>query len=228
MNKKIILIEDDAEIRHMIEEYLGSNDFEVTSFEDGSSFSHVNDNLEGYSLILIDLMLPDMNGMELIKRIRRVASIPIIIITAKDSDLDKTLGFGLGADDYVVKPFSLIELVARIKANIRRAEMGAGQDQTVYLRDLRIDPNQYAVFRDDVNLELTRKEFAILYLLAAHPDKAFSKEQLYEAVWKEPYYGDENVINTHVNRLRAKLKAHGGNTEYIKTLWGIGYKVSAS
>lgn len=228
MNKKIILIEDDGEIRHMVEEYLEADGFEVTSFEDGSSFIHSIDNFEGFSLILIDLMLPDISGMELIKRIRSAANIPIIIITAKGSDLDKTLGFGLGADDYVVKPFSLIELVARIKAHIRRASMGSGGDQILHLRDLCIDPKQYAVFRAGVNLKLTRTEFDILYLLAAHPDKAFSKEQVYEAVWKAPYYGDENVINTHVNRLRAKLKANGGNAEYIKTLWGIGYKVSES
>lgn len=104
--------------------------------------------------------------------------------------------------------------------------MGSGRDQILHLRDLCIDLKQYAVFRDGVNLELTRTEFNILYLLAAHPDKAFSKEQVNEAVWKEPYYGDENMINTHVNRLRAKLKASGGNAEYIKTLWEIGYKVS--
>lgn len=200
----------------------------MTSFEDGSSFIHSIDNFEGFSLILIDLMLPDISGMELIKRIRSAANIPIIIITAKGSDLDKTLGFGLGADDYVVKPFSLIELAARIKAHIRRASMGSGGDQILHLRDLCIDPKQYAVFRAGVNLKLTRTEFDIFYLLAAHPDKAFSKEQVYEAVWKAPYYGDENVINTHVNRLRAKLKANGGNAEYIKTLWGIGYKVSES
>lgn len=228
MNEKIILIEDDAEIRRMIEEYLEASGFEMTSFEDGSSFIRCIGNFEGYSLILIDLMLPDISGMELIKRIRSAANIPIIIITAKDSDQDKTLGFGLGADDYVVKPFSLIELAARIKANIRRAKMGSSHKQTLHLRDLCIDPKQYAVFRAGVNLKLTRTEFDILYLLAAHPDKAFSKEQVYEAVWKAPYYGDENVINTHVNRLRAKLKANGGNAEYIKTLWGIGYKVSES
>ena len=159
-------------------------------------------------LVLVDLMPPDISGMEIIKAIRKVSTIPIIIITAKDNDTDKSLGLNLGADDYVVKPFSLIELAARIKANIRRA--GTYQTESpgrnVRIKDLEIDPVSHTVSRSGVLLDLTPTEFAILHLLAAHPGQAFSKERLYELVWKEPYYGNENVLNTHINRLRLKLK----------------------
>ena len=189
MENKIILIEDDEEIRSMVKDYL-SGEFQVLPFSDGKTAIHTIKNYDEYSLALIDLMLPDMSGMEIIKTIRQVSTIPIIIITAKDNDTDKSLGLNLGADDYVVKPFSLIELTARIKANIRRAE------------------------------------FEILHLLATHPGQAFSKERLYELIWKEPYFGNENVLNTHINRLRLKLKnGEEDTTTYIKTLWGIGYKM---
>ena len=180
IENKIILIEDDKEIRGMINDYL-SGEFEVTAFNDGMSAIQKITSYDEYALALIDLMLPDISGMEIIKIIRKVSKIPIIIITAKDNDIDKSLGLNLGADDYVVKPFSLIELTARIKANIRRA---------------------------------------------SHPGQAYSKERLYELIWKEPYFGNENVLNTHINRLRLKLKSNAeDSTAYVKTLWGIGYKM---
>lgn len=224
---RILLIEDDAEIRTMVQDYL-SGDFTICSFSDGGSAVRQIQNYDAYSLALIDLMLPDMSGMEIIKTIRQTSTIPIIIITAKDSDTDKSLGLNLGADDYVVKPFSLIELAARIKANIRRAGTyqavpgGAG----VRIRDLEIDPAAHTVSRQGRQIDLTRTEFEILYLLASHPGQAFSKERLYEQIWKEPYFGNENVLNTHINQLRLKLKkGEQDTTPYIKTLWGIGYKM---
>ena len=152
----------------------------------------------------------------------------MIIITAKDNDTDKSLGLNLGADDYVVKPFSLIELTARIKANIRRAgtwQMSSGSG-LVKIKDLEIDASSHIVRRGGTVLDLTPKEFEILYLLATHPGQAFSKERLYELVWKEPYFDNESVLNTHMNRLRAKLKKGSENDAgYIRTLWGIGYKM---
>lgn len=227
---RILLIEDDAEIRTMVQDYL-SGDFTICSFSDGGSAVRQIQNYNAYSLALIDLMLPDMSGMEIIKTIRQTSTVPIIIITAKDSDTDKSLGLNLGADDYVVKPFSLIELAARIKANIRRAGTyqavpgGAG----VRNRDLEIDRAAHTVSRQGRQIDLTRTEFEILYLLASHPGQAFSKERLYEQIWKEPYFGNENVLNTHINRLRLKLKnGEQDTTPYIKTLWGIGYKMEES
>ena len=227
MKNKILLIEDDAEIRDMIKDYL-SGDFEISSFRDGTTAVRSIKNYDDYSLALIDLMLPDMRGMEIIKTIRQVSTVPIIIITAKDNDTDKSLGLNLGADDYVVKPFSLIELTARIRANIRRARtyQAVPGDTCVRIRDLEIDPAAHTVSRQGSPIELTPIEFKILHLLAAHPGQAFSKERLYELIWKEPYFGNENVLNTHINRLRLKLKnGEEDTTAYIKTLWGIGYKM---
>lgn len=225
--EKIILIEDDEEIRNMIEDYL-SGEFQVNSFENGEIAVHKVKNYEEYSIVLIDLMLPGMSGMDVIKAIRRSSTIPIIIITAKDNDIDKAMGLNLGADDYVVKPFSLIELSARIRANIRRARtyQSLPAQSIIKLKDLEIDPISHTVMRQGRCIDLTPKEFEILYLMSSHPGQAFSKERLYELVWKEPYFGNENVLNTHINRLRQKLKKDGQDSlEYIRTLWGIGYKM---
>ncbi len=227
MKNKILLIEDDDEIRDMVNDYL-SGEFKIFSFSSGKSALQTIDDYDTCSLALIDLMLPDMNGMEIIKIIRRSSTIPIIIITAKDNDTDKTLGLNLGADDYVVKPFSLIELAARIKANIRRARTYQTMPDAavIKIRDLEIDPVCYTVSRQGNPIDLTPIEFQILHLLASHPGQAFSKERLYELIWKEPYFGNENVLNTHINRLRLKLKKNAEDTTaYIKTLWGIGYKM---
>ena len=217
MENKIILIEDDEEIRGMITDYL-SGEFEVLSFNDGTTAIRTNTSYDEYSLALIDLMLPDMSGMEIIKAIRQVSNIPIIIITAKDNDTDKSLGLNLGADDYVVKPFSLIELAARIKV--------LPSNSIVKIKDIEIDPQSHMVTRKGTSIDLTPIEFELLYLLASHPGQAYSKERLYELIWKEPYFGSENVLNTHINRLRLKLKNNAEDTTaYIKTLWGIGYKM---
>lgn len=229
MENKIILIEDDKEIREMINDYL-SGEFEVTSFNDGMTAIRGITSYDDYALVLIDLMLPDISGMEIIKVIRKVSKIPIIIITAKDNDTDKSLGLNLGADDYVVKPFSLIELTARIKANIRRARtyQTLPNNSIIVMKDIEIDPQSHMVRCKGTTIDLTPIEFQILYILASHPGQVYSKERLYELIWKEPYFGNENVLNTHINRLRLKLKSNvKDNTTYIKTLWGIGYKMEA-
>ena len=229
MENKIILIEDDEEIREMINDYL-SGEFEVTSFNDGMTAIRKITSYDEYALALIDLMLPDISGMEIIKVIRKVSKIPIIIITAKDNDIDKSLGLNLGADDYVVKPFSLIELSARIKANIRRARtyQVLPNNSIIVMKDIEINPQSHIVRRKGTTIDLTTIEFQILYILASHPGQVYSKERLYELIWKEPYFGNENVLNTHINCLRLKLKSNvQDNTIYIKTLWGIGYKMEA-
>ena len=228
MENKIILIEDDGEIRGMVKDYL-SGEFEVTAFRDGTTAIQTIADYDEYSLALIDLMLPDMSGMEIIKTIRQSSNIPIIIITAKDNDTDKSLGLNLGADDYVVKPFSLIELSARIKANIRRAKTYQplpDKNSILKIKGIEIDTISHTVTRKGTPIDLTPIEFEILHLLASHPGQAYSKERLYELIWKEPYLGNENVVNTHINRLRLKLKNNAEDaTVYIKTLWGIGYKM---
>ena len=223
--EKILLIEDDADIREMLIDYLSGEGYQITAYADGVSVGVFTD-ITDYSLALVDLMLPKSNGFELIKKIREISTIPIIIITAKNSDHDKARGLSLGADDYVTKPFSIVELSARIKANIRRVAIYDVQTPTVniiQLKDLQIDLSAHIVKRGTDFIDLTRTEFDILVYLSKNRNRALSKESIYQKIWKEPYYGNENVLNTHMNRLRNKLK--NGDSEYIKTLWGIGYKI---
>ena len=223
--KKILIIEDDADIREMLIDYLNGDGYEITTYSDGVSFETDID-ITDYALALVDLMLPKINGFELIKKIREISTIPIIIITAKNSDHDKARGLSLGADDYVTKPFSIVELSARIKANIRRVTMYDAQTQAenvIQLKDLQIDLSANNVKRGTDFIDLTRTEFDILVYLSKNRNRALSKESIYQKIWKEPYYGNENVLNTHMNRLRNKLK--NGDEEYIKTIWGIGYKI---
>lgn len=228
MNNRILIVEDDQSISGMVSDYLVSEAFWPDVFHTGEDAVKAFSGDQGYALALIDLMLPDMSGMEVIKSIRRISTVPIIIITAKDNDTDKSLGLNLGADDYVVKPFSLIELTARVKANIRRAARydSHSEDELIRFRDLEINMTKHIVRVSGTAVDLTRTEFEILCLFASNPGQAFSKERLYELVWREPYFGNENVLNTHINRLRTKLKAVSeSNAAYIKTLWGIGYKM---
>lgn len=223
--EKILLIEDDADIREMLIDYLSGDGYEITAYADGVSVGVFTD-ITDYSLALVDLMLPKSNGFELIKKIREISTIPIIIITAKNNDHDKARGLSMGADDYVTKPFSIVELSARIKANIRRVAIYDVQTPTenvIHLKDLQIDLSAHIVKRGTDFIDLTRTEFDILVYLSKNRNRALSKESIYQKIWKEPYYGNENVLNTHMNRLRNKLK--NGDNEYIKTLWGIGYKI---
>lgn len=226
---KILLVEDDKKISDMVYDYLTSELYEVEIMYDGWNAIEIFKKKD-FELVLLDLMLPDCSGMDVIKAIRKISTIPIIIVTAKDSDVDKTMGLNLGADDYVTKPFSLIELSARIKANIRRATKYIGkelvEDDIIKFKDLEVNISQHKVKRKDVTLNLTHTEFEILKLLTTNLGRAFSKEQIYNIIWKETYYGNENVLNSHLNRLRNKLRQEDADSnDYIKTLWGIGYKM---
>lgn len=225
--KKIIMVEDDININEMVADYLKGEGFLVCSVYTGKEAVELLKR-ETFDLALVDLMLPEYSGFDVIKHIRLLSTMPIIIVTAKDNDMDKTMGLNLGADDYVTKPFSIIELVARIRANIRRATQYTNpkEEQIIEIRDLKIYIEQHKVICNGKSIDLTQKEFSILSLLASHPGCIFSKEQMYNKIWNEPYYGNERVLNSHMNRLRNKLKkVSNDEVEYIKTLWGIGYKM---
>ena len=222
MENKIILIEDDEEIRSMVKDYL-SGEFQVLPFSEGKTAIHTVKNYDEYSLALIDLMLPDMSGMEIIKTIRQVSTIPIIIITAKDNDTDKSLGLNLGADDYVVKPFSLDELGARVAAHIRR-ERRRGETPKVRFDDkLSIDYTERRLYFDSEEISLAKKEFDIIELLSSHPGQIFSKERIYELVWGYDSEGESSVVAEHIRRIRTKLAARV-TKPYVETVWGVGYK----
>lgn len=206
---KILLVEDDIEISTMLKNFLITENFEVITALDGESAckKFFSDN---FSLVLLDLMIPKMNGIEVMSKIREHNTVPIIIISAKDTDSDKTLGLGLGADDYITKPFSVTEVLARIKANIRRSTqyaMGTSMEQPVITQGvLSMNLNDYSVKKNGKEIELTAKEFEILKLLLQNPKKVYTKEQIYSLVWNDAYLGDENAVNVHISRLRTKIE----------------------
>lgn len=225
---KILLVEDDIEISDMLKNFLISENFGVTAAFDGESACG-EFLADDYSLVLLDLMIPKKSGMEVMKFIREKSTVPIIILSAKDTDSDKTLGLGLGADDYITKPFSVTEVLARIKANIRRNTQyaaGAAKEETVFCRgSLLVDTNDYSVQKNGTRIELTAKEFEILKLLMQNPKKVYTKEQIYSHVWKDAYFGDENAVNVHISRLRNKIEDNPRNPQIIVTVWGIGYRL---
>ena len=182
-----------------------------------------------YSLVLLDLMIPKKSGMEVMRSIREKSTVPIIILSAKDTDSDKTLGLGLGADDYITKPFSVTEVLARIKANIRRTTQyaaGNAREETVLKRGaLSLDINDYSVLKKGERMELTAKEFEILKLLMQNPKKVYTKEQIYSHVWNDAYFGDENAVNVHISRLRNKIEDNPRDPRIVVTVWGIGYRL---
>lgn len=225
---KILLVEDDVEISDMLKKFLGSEGFEVVAAYDGESACEKFAEGE-YSLVLLDLMIPKMDGMAVMNVIREKSLVPIIILSAKDTDSDKSLGLGLGADDYVTKPFSVTEVLARIKANIRRStKYAAGadhEDHRITRGGLVINTDDYSVMKSGERIELTAKEFEILKLFMTNPQKVYTKEQIYSSVWKDSYFGDENAVNVHISRLRNKIEDNPRDPKYVITVWGIGYKL---
>lgn len=227
----ILLVEDDNEISDMLKSFLATEDFNVITASDGETACQ-KFFAEQYSLVLLDLMIPKRSGMEVLRTIRKSSTVPVIILSAKDSDSDKTLGLGLGADDYITKPFSVTEVLARIKANIRRstqyATVTSEPDPILTKGPLTLNLNDYSVSKNGIILELTGKEFEILKLFMQNPKKVYTKEQIYSLIWKEAYYGDENAVNVHISRLRSKIEDDPRNPVYILTVWGIGYKLGDS
>lgn len=225
---KILLVEDDTEISDMLKNFLTTENFEVVQSFDGESACQ--DFLaDDYSLVLLDLMIPKKSGMEVMKTIREKSTVPIIILSAKDTDSDKTLGLGLGADDYITKPFSVTEVLARIKANIRRntqyVQTAANEENVFHCGSLTVNISDYSVLKNGTRIELTAKEFEILKLLVKNPKKVYTKEQIYSHVWNDAYLGDENAVNVHISRLRNKIEDDPRNPQIVVTVWGIGYKL---
>ena len=227
-NTTILLVEDDKEISEMLQTYLTAENFEIICAYDGREACRIFDRTL-VQLVLLDLMIPKISGMEVMQYIRKSSYVPIMILSAKDSEGDKTLGLGLGADDYITKPFSLAEVLARIKANLRRTtqyDAAAAPTPTVLTAgEVAMNLSDYTVTKGGKPLELTAKEFEILKLFLQNPKKVYTKEQIYALVWKDAYYGDENAVNVHISRLRNKLEDDSRNPKYVLTVWGIGYKL---
>lgn len=231
---RILLIEDDEAISEMVRSYLVKEGYEVETAFDGEVAERIFRTGGTFDLVLLDLMLPKRSGTDILQTIRVGSLVPVLIMSAKDSDVDKALGLGFGADDYITKPFSMIELAARVKAAIRRAgyasnatkvEETAPVKQMISIGKLTIDLDNFSALKSSEEVKLTAKEFHILKLFVTNPGRVFTKAQIYGLVWEDDYYGDENVINVHMRRLREKIEDDPSHPEYIKTLWGIGYKL---
>lgn len=229
----ILLVEDDPEIREMLKSYLTAENFVIICARDGQEACQKFDT-KHFDLVLLDLMIPKISGMDVLQHIRKVSFLPVIIISAKESETDKTLGLALGADDYITKPFSMVELLARIKSNIRRVTQysaappeNEGPD-SLTIGALTLHLSDYTAEKYGKRIELTAKEFEILKLLMQNPKKVYTKGQLYSLVWNDAYFGDENAVNVHISRLRNKIEDDSRNPRYIITVWGIGYKLGES
>ncbi len=229
MEKKVLIIEDDPDIGDLLELHLKDLDMNLDRAVDGESgLDKALDN--EYELVILDLMLPKMNGLDVCKKIReKKKSLPILMLTAKTEEFDKVLGLELGADDYLTKPFSIRELIARIKAIIRRVN-AVIEDQNVedvselQFGELNINLEKRRVLLNGALIELTAKEFDLLALFAANPGKAYTRENLLNQVWGYQFTGYEHTVNSHINRLRAKIEKDPSQPRYIKTVWGVGYK----
>jgi DNA-binding response OmpR family regulator len=228
---RLLVIEDDEKILEAITEYFSRAGYEVETAVDGLSGVQAALN-ERPDAIVLDLMLPKMDGLAVCRELREKASyIPILMLTAKDDVVDKVLGLEMGADDYITKPFSLRELEARIKSVMRRVRAaaraeGASEDAPIIRGRLRIDPAKREVTVGDRQVELTPKEFELLRLFAANPGRVFPRKYLLEKIWDYSYEGYDRTIDSHINRLRAKIEENPENPQMVLTVWGIGYKFS--
>ena len=227
----ILVVDDEQEIADLVEIYLVSDGykvFKVSNAQDGLDIL----NKEDIHLCLLDIMMPGMNGLEMCKKIRETNNIPIIMLSAKSTDLDKILGLGTGADDYVVKPFNPLELTARVKSQLRRytqlnpnSNVHETVKNEISIRGLTINKDNHKVTVYDEEVKLTPIEFDILYLLASNPGKVFSTDEIFEKVWNEKVYEANNTVMVHIRRLRGKMKEDERQDKIITTVWGVGYKI---
>ncbi|MGV2887856.1 response regulator transcription factor [Paenibacillus taichungensis] len=226
--RKILIIEDEQDISRILRDYLTKNQYEAAVASNGQDGLQMMDMLQP-DYIILDIMLPDMDGIDVCREIRRRNNIPILILSARGSDTDKVLGLGFGADDYMTKPFSLGELLARINAHFRRYDslaLASERDRTDLLRlaNLEIDKKAYKVTLDGNEVSLSAKEFELLHYLASNKNQVFSKSQLLDAIWGYAAYGDENTVTVYIRRLREKIEADPSHPSVLKTVWGVGYK----
>jgi len=230
--KRILIIEDDRAIAEIERDFLEIEGFEITICPDGTE-GLKQSRMEAYDLILLDLMLPGISGIEICKKIRGEMDVPILMVTAKTEDTDKIRGLGLGADDYISKPFSPTELVARVKSHLaqyERLKSGNGDNgqsdksAEIQIGSIRINLPKHRVYVLETEIDLKNKEYELLVFLVSNPDIVFSKEHLYERIWGMDAVGDLKTVAVHINRLRDKIEKDPQNPKYIQTVWGVGYR----
>ena len=224
---RILIIEDEIEIADLEKDYLELSGFEVNIAHDGSRGLAMA-LAEEYNLVILDLMLPGMDGFEVCKTIREKKNIPIIMVSAKKDDIDKIRGLGLGADDYMTKPFSPSELVARVKAHMARYDRLVGSqtkaNDIIEIRGIRIDKTARRVYVDDVEKAFTTKEYDLLTFLAENPNHVFTKEELFREIWDMESIGDIATVTVHIKKIREKIEYDTAKPQYIETIWGVGYR----
>lgn len=229
--KRVLIVEDDEDISMVEEAYLESAGFQTVTIGNGGEVSGLLEK-EAFDLILLDLMLPGKSGYEVCREIRDKVDIPILMVTARTEPVDKIRGLGLGADDYIAKPFDPAELVARVNANIRQYDRmlqkrpghRTGEPEEIRVADLRILPEDWKVYKGDREIRFPNREFELLKFLAMNPNIVFSKEQLFEKIWGYDYTGDNATVMVHINRIRDKIEDDSKNPKILETVWGAGYR----
>ncbi|MGD2136676.1 MAG: response regulator transcription factor [Gammaproteobacteria bacterium] len=229
MSRRVLIIEDNHDIAELVKLHLRDCEAEV-DLENSGTTGLARARSRAYDLIILDLMLPGLDGLEVCRRLReRRLYVPILMLTAKSSELDRVVGLEMGADDYLTKPFSIRELVARVRAIFRRVDALGDHGAAGHLierGELRIDMDRHSASLHGKPLQLTTREFDLLWHFASHPGRAYRREQLLNQVWGAGYEGYEHTVNSHINRLRAKIEDNPAKPRYILTVWGVGYKFS--
>ncbi|MFD2613969.1 response regulator transcription factor [Paenibacillus gansuensis] len=227
---QILIADDDLEIAQLIKIYLTNEGYQVLTASNGIEALDLIAK-ESIQLIILDVMMPEMDGLEVVRSVRAEHGIPILMLSAKAEDMDKIMGLTTGADDYMVKPFNALELIARVKSLLRRsiylnAQIQAVQDQDVIeIHGLKISKKSHTVMVEEQSINLTSTEFDILYLLMSHPGRVFSAEAIFEKVWKDRFLESNNTVMVHISKLRDKLESELGGAKLIQTVWGVGYKI---
>lgn len=233
--ENILIVDDEKEIRDLVEIYLKSEGYNTLQAADGQEALALLEN-NSIDLIILDVMMPKLNGIETCLKIREIREMPIIMLSAKSEDIDKILGLNMGADDYLTKPFNPLELVARVKSQLRRfhkftnskstiGELSKNNENVIQIEDLVINLETHEVILNDELLKLTPTEFDILSLLAKNRGKVFSIENIYESVWNQEFMASDNTVMVHIRKIREKIEQDPRNPRFIKTVWGVGYKV---
>lgn len=223
--ERILIVEDDELIAELEQDYLLAEEFESDIVTNGEE-AVLQFQKGEYAAVLLDLMLPGKSGFEICREIRARSDVPILLVTARKEDIDKIKGLGLGADDYVVKPFSPLELTARVKAHMRihKTLKGEKEEEVISAGQLRIYPESYRVYKGEQPVELTGRQFQLLLFLAQNPDIVFSREKIFDSVWGMDVIGDMSTVTVHINKLRDKIEDNPSEPRYIQTVWGVGYR----
>ncbi len=231
-NASILVVDDDKEIADLVEIYLVNDGYKVLKASDGEQCLSMLAQHPEIRMLILDIMMPGIDGLEVCRTIRKTSNIPILILSAKAEDMDKIVGFGTGADDYLTKPFHPLELLARVKSQMKRytsiePEPGApaGKKEEIEIQNLTINKAAHVVKKDGKEIALTPIEFDILYLLASNKDRVFSTDEIFERVWNEKVYEVNNTVMVHIRRLREKIEDNSRSPKILKTVWGVGYKI---